>query len=402
MRKAIAALIILSLLGLTGWRVISKMLQKEEGTRSGGGRAVPVEVQAIRTEAVREVAEFTGTLLPRAQFDVAPKVPGRLEKLMVNIGDRVRPGDLVAVLDSEEYTQQVAQSKAELEVTRANLAENRSALDIAGRELNRVKELREQKVASEAEYDEAEAKYRAAEAKFQVAEAQIKQKEAALKTAEVRLAYTRIQAAWEGDESPRFVAARFADEGSMLRANDPIVRIVDTSMVIGVINVIERDFPEIKVGQSAIVTTDAYPSREFTGKIVRYAPVLSEESRQARVEVEIPNGDSLLAPGMFIRARIQFAERENSTVVPVSALVRRNGNQGVFLADMTAKKARFVPVQTGIVDGQRAEVVAPPIEGLVVTLGHHLLEDGATILVPEAEDAEKKADATRGDGEGQK
>jgi RND family efflux transporter MFP subunit len=171
----------------------------------------------------------------------------------------------------------------------------------------------------------------------------------------------------------------------MLRANDPIVSVVDLSTVVAVIYVIERDFPEIRLGQRASVTTDAYPDRTFQGTVVRKAPVLKEESRQARVEIEVPNPDGALAPGMFVRAEIQFDEHPDATVVPVSALVRRNGRRGVFLVDREEMTARFMPVRPGIVEGRVAEVSDPPLEGLVVTLGQHLLADGAKIRLPDAE-----------------
>ncbi len=312
MKRVVLIAVVLAAAGLLGWQIYAR-IQEQAAAQAGGrpgGAPVPVEVTPVRTATVRDVAEFTGTLLPRAQFVVAPKVSGRLEKLLVDIGDEVKNGDLVAELDSEEYEQQVAQAGAELEVSKANLAESRSALDVADREFQRAKELREQKVASEAELDQAEAHYRAAEAKHQVALAQIKQRDAALKTAQVRLSYTRIQAAWQDGAGPRLIAERFADQGAMLRANDPIVSVVDVSTVIAVINVIERDFPDVLIGQPAVITTDAYGDREFSGCIARRAPVLKEESRQARVEVEIPNPDGLLAPGMFVRARIQFAEHD--------------------------------------------------------------------------------------------
>jgi len=382
MKKVLVIVVVVAILALLGWRIYRKVTQVKNANGPGGTRAVAVTVEPVRTATIRNVAEFTGTLLPRSQFVVAPKVAGRLEKLLVNIGDSVKNGDLVAVLDSEEYAQQVAQARAELEVSKANLADCQSTLDVAGRQFQRAKDLREQKVASEAELDEAQANYRAAEAKHQVAEAQIRQKDAALKTAEVRFSYTSIRAAWEDGTGPRRIAERFVDEGAMLKANDPIVSVVDLSSVTAVVYVIERDFPQIRVGQEATVMTDAYADRQFTGKVVRLAPVLKEESRQARVEIEIPNRDGLLAPGMFVRARIQFAEHPGATVVPVSALVRRNGNQGVFLADTEAMRGHFVAVRVGIVDGNLAEVLEPKLEGTVVTLGQHLLEDGAAIVLP--------------------
>ncbi len=384
MRKKIGIAAGLILLGLLGWRILAKL---SSGSGDGNRRAirpVPVEVAPAVRRSMRDVAEFTGTLLPRSRFIVAPKVPGRLEKLLVNIGDPVRNGDLIAILDSAEYAQQLAQAQAELEVTRASLADSRSALDVAAREHERAQELRTQKVASEAELDEARAHHDAAQAKYEVTQAQIEQKEAALKAAEVRLSYTRIQAAWDNGENPRLVSERFVDEGAMLGANDPIVAIVDLSTVIAVVNVIEEDFPEIRVGQAATAATDAYPGQEFAGHIVRRAPVLKEESRQARVEIEIPNADRRLAPGMFVRVKIQFGEHPETTAVPVAALVRRNGLSGVFLADEASHQARFVPVTTGFTEKNWVEILEPALTGRVVTLGQHLLEDGARIELPRA------------------
>ncbi len=386
MKRVVTGVVVVVVAALLGWQIYERVQEQaaaEAGGSRPGGAAVPVEVTPVRTATVRDVAEFTGTLLPRAQFVVAPKVSGRLVRLLVDIGDHVKNGDPVAELDSDEYAQEVAQASAELEVSKANLADSKSALDVADREFQRAKELREQKVASEAELDQAEAHYRAAEAKYQVAQAQIKQRDAALKTAQVRLSYTSIQASWEDGEGPRLIAERFADQGAMLRANDPIVSVVDASTVIAVINVIERDFPDVLIGQPAVVTTDAYGDREFAGRIARRAPVLREESRQARVEVEIPNPDGLLAPGMFVRARIQFAEHEGATVVPTAALARRGKAEGVFLADTAQKVAHFVPVKLGIRDGDVVEVLDPPLKGMVITLGQHLLEDGGAIRVPE-------------------
>lgn len=389
MKKAVAAAVAVALLGLLGWRIAAKLTDEGNvGRRGRGARTVAVAVAPVRRETIRDVAEFTGTLLPNTQFTVAPKVPGRLEKLHVNIGDAVEHGDLVAVLESEEYAQQVAQAKAELEVARANLAEVKSALDLAQREFDRTVALLERKVASRAEHEEAEARLSAARAKQQVALAQIRQREAAWRSAEVRLAYTRIEARWEAEgSSTRHVAERFVDEGAMLRANDPIVSIVDTGVVIAVMHVIERDFAQVEVGQPARVATDAYAGQWWTGKIIRRAPVLREESRQARVEIEIPNPDRKLAPGMFVRVRIEFAEHANAVVVPFSALARRNGVQGVFRVTEGegGPTGVFTPVVVGVTTGDRVEVLSPALDGHVVTLGHHLLEDGGAITIPTEE-----------------
>jgi hypothetical protein len=86
---------------------------------------------------------------------------------------------------------------------------------------------------------------------------------------------------------------------------------------------------------------------------------------------------------MFVNARIEFANKTGATIVPTSALVNRGALQGLFLADLENKKAKFQPATVGIIEGDRAEIVEPAgLTGYVVTLGHHLLEDGTTLILP--------------------
>ena len=384
MKKILGIIIGVVLLLLLGWQVHQRTSILLKGTkRQHRSVAVAVEVAPVQKATIRDVGLFTGSLLPKAYFVVAPKITGRLEKLLANIGDRVKHGQLIAVLDDEEYAQQVEQARAELEVAKANVIERRSSLDVARREFERAQALRQKKIASESELDAAQAQYKAQDAKYRVALAQVAQKEAALKATKVRLSYTQIRASWEDGDEPRIVGERFVDEGAMLKANAPIVSILDIHSLTAVIHVIERDYSRMRVGQEAVVTTDAFPGRTFTGKILRVAPLLKETSRQARVEIEIPNRDQLLKPGMFVRAQIEFAKHNNATVVPVSALVKREVQQGVFMADTQYMKAHFVPVTLGIINDELAEVVKPPLSGSVVTLGQHLLEDGSAITLPD-------------------
>jgi RND family efflux transporter MFP subunit len=405
MKKKLATFILLLVLGLIGWRVYQKVTGQggKAAVRQDRNAAVAVVVQPVLKEAIRDVRQFTGSVLPRAQFVVAPKVAGRLEKLLVNIGQTVSNGQAVAKLDSLEYDQQVNQARAELEVAQANVLDLQSALDIATREFERARELRRQQVASEAEMDQAFARHRAAQAKHAVALAQVKQSQAALKAAEVRLSYTQIAAAWEGGNGERVIGERSVDEGAMLRANDPIVSVLDIGTVIAAIFVIEKDYPKIQLDQAAIVETDAFPGRTFAGRIARKAPLLKESSRQARIEIDIANPERLLAPGMFVRVEIQFAVHADATVVPVAALAHRDEQTGVFLADTATLKVRFVPVTVGIVSREKAEIVTPLLEGRVVTMGQHLLEDGSRIVIPSERPAgtsPAERDASSGGGKG--
>ena len=381
-KRKLVILVVLVISVFFIWLIYQRI---SSGSDARGGRqltAVAVEVQPVSRGTVRDVGLFTGSLLPKSQFVAAPKVNGWLKKLLVDVGDTVKCDQIIAILDDDEFTQEVEQARAELEVAKANMENQISDMAIAEREFERAKTLREKQIASESELDSAATEFNASQARLKVSQALVMQKEAALKTAQLRLSYTKIQAWWEEADETRVVGERFVDEGALLKANEPIVSILENSILTGVIHVIERDYPKVSIAQKAIITTDAYPGKSFSGQVVRIAPMLKESSRQARVEVEIPNSDGFLKPGMFIRAQIEFARHEDVTIIPATALVGRNGRQGTFLADLDALKVRFVGVTVGVVNGSEAEVIQPQLSGMVVTLGHHLLEDGSAIMLP--------------------
>jgi RND family efflux transporter MFP subunit len=382
-KKYIILPIILILVGLLGWRIYQRIFTRENPSIPQRVGAVAVEVTEVKKITIRDVGVFTGTLLPKSQFIAAPKIAGRLEKIFVDIGDRVKHGQLIALLDDDEHVQQVEQARAELEVAAANVEEIRSALNLAKREFDRAKALQAKDVVSLSELDVAESQYKSQEAKQKVALAQVAQKEALLKAAKVRLSYTRIAASWQDGDEFRVVGERFVDEGAMLKANDPIVSILDIRSLTAVFHVIERDYARVTKGQVAVVTTDAFPNKNFTGTIARVAPLLKEAARQAKAEIDIPNPGLLLKPGMFVRVQIEFAKHEDAIVVPVTSLTKRNHQQGVFLANTQTNKAHFVPVTLGIVSGEWAEVVMPSLSGFVVTVGQPLLEDGSAITLPD-------------------
>ncbi|MDF1592830.1 MAG: efflux RND transporter periplasmic adaptor subunit [Desulfobacterales bacterium] len=385
MKRLVILLMVVVAAGGIGWQIYQKAFLSQkapEGKRSGPV-PVAVEIKPVGKGSIQDIRDFTGSLLARSQFVVAPKIAGRIKKLFFNIGDKVKQGQLVAVLDDEEYHQQVDQARAELEVVKANLEESRDALETARRDFERTVVLRQKKIASESELDAAESRYKSQESKLKVALAQVVQKEAALKGAEVRLSYTRIAVPPNEGGGERVVGERYVHEGAMLAANNPIISIFDIRSMIAAIHVIEQDYSKIQVGMTADVATDAYPGKTFAGKVVRMAPLLKEASREARVEIEIPNPEGLMKPGMFVRANIKFGQHDNATVVPKDALIKREEAIGVFSVDMAEKKARFIPVATGIINGRQVEILSPSLSGYVVTLGQHLLEDGAPVILPD-------------------
>ena len=383
MKKFLFALFILAVIVAAGRLTYQRINASKNPEDARLSVPVAVEAQPVHKDVIRDIGIFTGSLIPKSQFVVAPKVSGWLKQLLVNVGDTVQQNQLIAVLDDEEFTQQVEQARAELQVAKANAENCASDLDLAKREYERAKTLREKQIASASEMDESEAAYNSCRTQLKVALAQVTQKEAALKAAELKLSYTRVQAFWETDNQTRVVGERFVDEGALLQVNQPIVSVLENTVLTAVVYVVEKDYPKIEINQRAVISTDAYQEKTFAGTIVRIAPLLQESSRQARVEIEILNSEQLLKPGMFVRAKIEFASHENSTLIPLAALVRRNDKQGVFIIEQENLKARFVPVKVGIINDELAEILEPEISGLVATMGNHLLEDGAEITLPD-------------------
>ncbi|MCF7848743.1 MAG: efflux RND transporter periplasmic adaptor subunit [Kiritimatiellales bacterium] len=343
----------------------------------------PVETARIETGPIRALRTFSGALEARAAFVVSPKIGGRLEAMLVDIGDPVARGAVVAKLDDAEYQQDLAQTEADLLVAKANLAEAQSSLEIAKRAMERARTLSERGVASDAELDAAQSGLLAKEAGVEVHEAQITRAQAAVQSAKIRLGYADVRALWAGGDTRRFVAERFVDEGQTVSANTPLLQIVAIDPLSGVFFVTERDYANLQIGQPVDIRTDAYPDGKFIGKIERIAPVFRETSRQARVEISVPNTDLKLKPGMFIRAQVEVGRHENATIVPAESIVTRADTQGVFLAASDGTIAHWRSVEVGIRNGKHVQVSGDGLTGRVITLGQQLIEDGSAIAIAE-------------------
>lgn len=393
-RKVILIAVVVVIVGLVGWQVYQKAFKSSQGPGIRDQAApVAVEIAAVEKATIRDYGNFTGTLVPKSQYMIAPKISGRLEKLMVNIGDRVTRNQLIAELDDEEYSQQVRQAEADLQVAQANLEESLSSLNVAQRELERIQELHKKGISADSELDAAKGACTTQESRYKVAQAQVAHRKASLEAAKVRLSYTKIRATWEDGINSRVVGERFVDEGTMLTANAPILSILEIDPLLAVIHITDKDYFRIKKEQIAFISSDAIPGKAVSGKIVRIAPLLQETSREARIEIEIPNPEELFKPGMFISVQVEYATHDDATVVPVSAVVKRDSRQGVFLADIDNNIAQFVPVKVGISNSEMAEIIDPPsFSGFVVTLGQHLLADGSPIILPQPSSPQDEKD----------
>jgi RND family efflux transporter MFP subunit len=365
-----------------GWSVFNRFQdQTGSGRRREGPGLVPVEAARIQRGQITLRRTFSGELEAKAEFVVAPKVSGRVERLEVDLADTVERGQIVAELDNDEYLQAVFQAEAELEVAKANLVEAGSALEIATREFRRNEKLRQTGVASESQFDSARADQLAKQAQLEVAKAQVTKAKASLEAAKIRLGYTKVTADWAGGDRQRLVAERFVDEGDTVSANTPLLAIVELDPITGVIFVTEKDYTRLKRGQAASLTTDAYPDERFQGRIERIAPVFRQTTRQARVELTIDNHQHRLKPGMFIRATVVLERVTDTTIVPEQALTKRADQIGIFVINDDGQSVTWREVKVGIRENGRVQIQGNGLTGRVVTLGQQMLDDGSRVTV---------------------
>ncbi len=394
MRRLVLVLTVSAFVLLLGWRLVDHLRSSGADSQGRSGRpAVAVTVAEVSVGPIQDVRLFTGTVFPQYRYLVATKVPGRVVALGKRIGDRVRAGEEIARLDDAEYRQAEAEAQANLDIARAGLEEARASLALAEKEIARSRSLRERDLISDADVDNASSRFDAQKARTQLAEAQVSQRRAALEASRIRLGYTRLKAA-----EPGLVGERLVDEGALLPVNAAVVSVVGLDTVYVRVSVIERDYGSIRPGQTAEVEVDAYPGRRFSGRVSRLAPVLKEESRVAEMEVVVPNPGHELKPGMFSRVRVVISSETEARSVPASAVVRRDDHDAVYMADEAEGVARYVPVTLGIHAGSRVQIVEPNLEGRVITLGQHLLEDGSPILLTASHGP--ASDTTRAPGAG--
>jgi RND family efflux transporter MFP subunit len=367
-----------------GWVIFGQFQDRAGSSKSAKTlRPVPVEVAQVQRGPIVLQRTFSGELEALAEFVVAPKVSGRVERVIVNIADSVKRGQVVAELDNDEYVQAVAQAQADLLVARANQSQAKSALEIANREFKRTESLLKRGIASDSEFDVATQEQLAKQAQLKVAAAQVTKAESSLEISNIRLGYTKVTAGWTGGDEHRVVAERYVNEGQTVAANAPLLLIVDLNPIVGVIFVTERDYAHLIPGQLVSLTTDAYPGDQFTGRIERIAPVFRKSTRQARIEMTIDNPQHRLKPGMFIRTTIVLTQVSDATIIPEQALTIRDDRNGVFIVSEDGQSVVWREVKVGIREGDRVQVEGQGLSGRVITLGQQLVKDGSAITIPD-------------------
>ncbi len=345
-----------------------------------GVRTVAVEAAELARGRVEETVRLTGSLEANATVTVQTGTAGRLEDVRFAVGDAVPANAVVARIASQEQQAAVRRAQAVVLVARAREDEAREDLGRMERRLERSQRLYDRNAISEAELDEGRAEVAIRRARVALAEAEVSERSAELAAEQARLDEFTVKA--QGLENGGFrVSERYLDPGANVAANTPVLSLVATHPVRLALNAPERDHVRIEPGQPVEARFDAWPGRSFEGEVARVAPVIDRDSREGRVEVLIPNPEGVLRPGMFARVGVRVDVRENAIMAPMDSLVRRDGIEGLFLADGESGTARFVAVETGVETGDYVEIREATLDGPVITAGRHLIDDGTAISV---------------------
>jgi HlyD family secretion protein len=341
--------------------------------------SLTVEVARVSRASMAQNITVVGNLIGEATVAVAPRAAGRLVEVDVRLGDRVTRGQRIAKIEDFEIVEQVKQAEAAQEVSMATIRQREADLRLAETNVARSRNLFERQLLPKQTLDDNEARYQAAVAQIDLARAQNTQSRARLDELRINLANTVIVSPVTG-----FVARRAVDPGAFVSQNAPIVDVVDISRVRLVVNVVEKDLKELQSGDVARVEVDAFPGEEFRGRIARVAPVLDPATRTAPIEIEIPNGDFRLKPGMYARVSITTDIRKDTLVVPANAVVDLGGRRGIF--QPLNGQAVFRTVQVGSEQQNVVEVLGGLAEGdEVITTGAGALRDGDRFLLAGAD-----------------
>ena len=325
----------------------------------GGGPRAPmtVELATLKRGNVNASLTVVGNLIGLQTVDIAPRTAGRLLSVNVQLGDKVRKGQLLAKVEDREIVEQVRQAQSSEEVSKATIRQREADLNVARVNFDRSKNLADRGLLAKQALDDAESKYLSAVAQLDLSKAQLSQNSARLQELQINLQNTSVISPVDG-----FVGKRTVDPGAMVNTNTAIGSVVDISRVRLIVNVVERDLRMVNAGDPAIMEVDAYPNEKFPGKIARVAPVLDPATRTATVEVEMPNPNGRLKPGMYARINLNVDEHTNVLVVPKTAVIDFANDRGVWVPN-DQDRASFVPLKLGIENAENVEVLDGLKEG---------------------------------------
>ena len=334
-----------------------------------------VEVVRPRRATVAQRLQTNATLAAFEEADLFAKVSGYLSDVRVDIGDHVKAGQVLAVIDVPEMEQELAEAKAQLESRRSSLESARRQLDHSKADLALQSALAKDRdqlgegrgFISDRTLDQVHANAEIAKADLGVAEAnrdlaanQVDLAAATVEKIKTLLAYTQIVAPFDG-----VVARRQVNRGDLVQAATATrttpsagslftVQRIDTIRVF--CDVPENDVPHLHVGDPAVVKPAGFDGQPFIGNVTRFSLRLDPETRNMRTEIDLPNPNERLYPGTYAEVSLEMNLRPNALTVPTAAV--GSDGDGDFVYTITDHRITRLAVKTGLTDNGRIEVTA--------------------------------------------
>ena len=311
-----------------------------------------VDVATVRGTlgTIQSTVEFSGTLAPRTRVGVKPKLPGRLERVMVDIGDRVAAGQVIATIDRRELDAQVDAAEAAIGVAQASIESADAALANAASEHARAKNLFDSGAVPRQRLETAETAHRAATAQRNLAQANLAQTQAALRRTRELQRDATLTSPMAG-----FVVERNYDAGAM-PGDAPVVVVADVRELKLEAGVSEMEAGRLRTGLPAIVLVQAKPGEQFSGQLAAIAPEVNARNRHFQIDVRVDNSKGSLLAGMYATARIVLNQADKALLVPRDAVITLNGQRVVFKVD--GDKVSPVPVSEGLNDGRQVQILS--------------------------------------------
>jgi membrane fusion protein (multidrug efflux system) len=319
------------------------------GAAAGRRQNVPVvRVERPVRDTVSYALRYSGDVVAIQQATIVARVGGTLERVDATLGGWADQGQLLAVIDSAEAFQQAQQAAASYFTARSDF--------------DRARQLFDQGLLSQREFDNVQAQFKVAEAGHLLAKA--------------RLGYARVTAPFAG-----YVTKRFLDPGAQVVANSTsLFTLMDLGRVKVAVDILEKDVPLVTVGKRALITADALPEKRYQGSVGRVSQAVDPATRTMRAEIIVPNPGGQLKPGMYATVSILLDQRADAITVPTRAVLSDDGGSFVFV--LAGGTARRVAVTPGLDQGATTEIRSG-LDGSeqVITTGQQYVRDGGPVAV---------------------
>jgi HlyD family secretion protein len=358
--------------------------------RNGNNRLIPA-VEAVRTDigSLPLTERLSGVVRARNQVEIYPEIGAVIMQVYVNNGDAVTRGQPLVQLRDTEFRERLKQARAGHQIAIAQVSQAEARLRKVQSDLGRTETLVEKQLASTADLEILQTEAASAEADVALAKARVEQAQATIDEYQETLAQTVIRAPVDGT-----VGDRNAEIGMFVNSNTRLFTLGQLDTVRIQIVLTDRMLTYIETGQTAEIQAANLPSGSTVAKLSRISPFLHPVTHSTDAEIDLPNPDHQLKPGMFVTVDVRYGESEQATLVPLSALYENpaSGVTGVYVtADSLMEEAtdvyegdekisltrpvafEFVPIDV-IAKGRTTAGVAGVEPGKwIITLGQDLL-----------------------------